>query len=81
LWIDGSGNFAAKRAAPAPEDDDRIPLFDAEKQQKTAVQARRGRNLALQVVDLARLRLEFRYGIEQRKFGGRSGELNDVTDE
>jgi hypothetical protein len=63
------------------EDNDRIPLFDAEKQQKTAVQARRRRNPALQVVDSARIRREFRYGAEQRKFGGRSGELNDLTDE
>jgi hypothetical protein len=81
LWIDGSGNFAAKRAAPAPEDNDRIPLFDAEKQQRTAVQARRGRNPALQVIDSAGVRREFRYGVEQRKFGGRSGELNNLTDE
>ena len=81
LWIDGSGNFAAKRAAPAPEDNDRIPLFDAEKQQKTPVQAHSRRNPVLQVVDSARIRREFRYGAEQRKFGGRSGELNDLTDE
>jgi hypothetical protein len=63
------------------EDNDRIPLFDAEKQQKTPVQARRRRNPALQVVDSAWIRREFRYGTEQRKFGGRSGELNDLTDE
>jgi hypothetical protein len=63
------------------EDNDWIPLFDAEKQQKTPVQARRRRNPALQVVDSAWIRREFRYGAEQRKFGGRSGELNDLTDE
>jgi hypothetical protein len=55
LWIDGSRNFAAKRAAPAHEDDDRIPLFNAEKQQKTPVQARRRRNPALQVIDSVRV--------------------------
>jgi hypothetical protein len=33
------------------EDNDLIPLFDAEKQQKTAVQAHRRWNPALQVVD------------------------------
>ena len=59
----------------------RIPLFHAEKQQNTPVQARRRRNPALQVVDSAWIRREFRYGAEQRKFGGRSGELNDLTDE
>jgi hypothetical protein len=63
------------------QDNVRIPLFDAEKQQNTSVQARRRRNLALQVVDFAWIRREFRYGTEQRKFGGRSGELNDLTDE
>jgi hypothetical protein len=63
------------------ENNDRIPLFDAEKQQKTPVQARRRRNPALQVVDSAWIRREFRYGAEQPKFGGRSGELNDLTDE
>jgi hypothetical protein len=63
------------------EDNDRIPLFDAEKQQKTPVQARRRRNPALQVVDSAWIIREFRYGAEQRKFGGRSGELNGLTDE
>jgi hypothetical protein len=62
-------------------DNDRIPLFDAEKQQKTPVQACRRRNLALQVVDSAWIRREFRYGAEQRKFSGRSGELNGLTDE
>jgi hypothetical protein len=45
---------------------DRIPLFDAEKQQKTPVQARRRRKLTLQVVDSAWIRREFRYGAEQR---------------
>ena len=35
----------------------------------------------MQVVDSAWIRREFRYGAEQRKFGGRSGELNDLTDE
>jgi len=65
----------------ALDDNHRIPLFDAEKQQKTPVQARRRRNPALQVVDSAWIRWEFRYGAEQRKFGGRSGELNDLTDE
>ena len=59
----------------------RIPLFHAEKQQNTPVQARRRRNPALQVVDFAWIRREFRYGDEQRKFGGRSGELNDLADE
>ena len=59
----------------------RIPLFDAEKQQKTPVQAGRRPNLVLQVVDSAWIRGEFRYGAEQRKFGGGSGELNDLTDE
>jgi len=44
------------------EDNDRIPLFDAEKQQKTPVQARRRRNPALQVVDSAWIRREFRLG-------------------
>jgi len=63
------------------EDNDRIPLFAAEKQQKTPVQARHRRNPALQVVDSAWIRREFRYGAEQRKFGDRSGELNDLTDE
>jgi hypothetical protein len=43
------------------EDTDRIPLFDAEKQQNTTVQARHRRNPALQVVDSARIRREFRY--------------------
>jgi hypothetical protein len=62
-------------------DNDRIPLFDAEKQQKTPVQARSRRNPALQVLDSVWIRHEFRYGAEQRKFGGRSGELNDLTDE
>jgi hypothetical protein len=63
------------------EDNDRIPLFDAEKQQNTPVQARRWRNPVLQAVDTAWIKREFRYGAEQRKFGGRSGELNDLTDE
>jgi hypothetical protein len=44
-----------------PEDNDRIPLFAAEKQQKTPIQARRTLNPALQVVDSAWLRREFRY--------------------
>ena len=35
----------------------------------------------MQVVDSAWIRREFRYGAEQRKFGGLSGELNDLTDE
>ena len=60
---------------------DRIPLFNAEKQQKTPVQARRRPNPALQVVDSAWIRGEFRYGAEQRKFGGLSEELDDLTDE
>jgi hypothetical protein len=55
-------------------DNDRIPLFDAEKQQKTPIQPRRRRNPALQVIDFAWIRREFRYGAEQRKFGRRSGE-------
>jgi hypothetical protein len=41
-------------------DNDRIPLFDAEKQQKTAVQVHRGRNPVLQVIDFAWIRREFR---------------------
>jgi hypothetical protein len=49
-------------SGPGPEDDDRIPLFNAGKQQKTAVQARRRRNPALQVVDSAGVKREFRYG-------------------
>jgi hypothetical protein len=44
-----------------PEDNDRIPLFAAEKQQKSPVQARRRRNPVLQVVDSAWIRREFRY--------------------
>jgi hypothetical protein len=63
------------------DDNDQIPLFDAEKHQKTPVQARRRAESALQVVDSAWIRREFRYGAEQRKFGGLSGELNDLTDE
>jgi hypothetical protein len=43
------------------KDNDQIPLFDAEKQQKTPVQARRRRNPALQVVDSAWIIREFRY--------------------
>ena len=39
------------------------------------------RNPTLQVFDSAGVRREFRYGAEQRKFGGLSGELNDLTDE
>jgi hypothetical protein len=62
-------------------DNDRIPLFDAEKQQKTPVQARLRWNPTLQVVDSAWIRREFRYGAEQRKFGGRSGELDGLTAE
>jgi hypothetical protein len=44
------------------EENDQIPLFAAEKQQKSPVQARRSRNLVLQVVDFAWIRREFRYG-------------------
>jgi hypothetical protein len=50
------------------EDNDRIPLFDAEKQRKTPVQAHRGRNPVLQVVDPAWIIREFRYAAKQRNF-------------
>jgi hypothetical protein len=50
------------------KDNDQIPLFDAEKQQKTPVQARRRRNPALQVVDSAWIIREFRYAAKQRNF-------------
>ena len=60
---------------------DRIPLFNAEKQQKTPVQARRRPNPVLQVVDSTWIRTEFRYGVEQRKFGGLSEELKGQTAE
>jgi hypothetical protein len=63
------------------KENDRIPLFDAEKQKKTPGPARRRQDSALQVVDSTGVRREFRYAAEQRKFGGRPGELNDLTDE
>jgi hypothetical protein len=55
---------------------DRFPLFDAKKQQKTLIPALRRPNATLQVVDSNRLRREFPYAVEQRNFCGPSGQLN-----
>jgi hypothetical protein len=59
----------------------RIPLFDGEKQQKTAVQALRSPNQTLQAIDLIRLDAKFRYAAEQRNFLGLTAELNGRTAE
>jgi hypothetical protein len=63
------------------EDNDQIPLFNGEKQQKQLIPALRRPNATLQVIDSIRVREKFRYAAKQRKFGGRSGELNGRTAE
>jgi len=59
----------------------RIPLFYAEKQQKTLFRPSAGRNTALQVIDFIWLDVKFRYGAEQRNFFGLTAELNGLTAE
>jgi hypothetical protein len=54
---------------------ERIPLFDAEKQQKPLIPALHRQNNALQVVDFIWVRGEFRYAAKQRNSFGLSGEL------
>jgi hypothetical protein len=47
-----------------------IPLFDGEKQQKTAVPALRRLNPTLQVIEFISVLCEFRYAAEQGNFFG-----------
>jgi hypothetical protein len=76
-----SRSFRSLSALLWSEDNGRIPLFDGEKHEKTAIQALRGPNAALQAVDSIRVHIRFPYAAEQRKFGGQSGELNGRTAE
>jgi hypothetical protein len=64
-----------------PLKNERIPLFDGERQQKTPVPTLRRLNATLQVIDSICSRREFRYAVKQRKFGGRSEELFGRTAE
>jgi hypothetical protein len=55
------------------EDNDQIPLFDGEKQQKRLIPALRRPNAALQVVDSIRVWAKFRYAAKQRNLAADQG--------
>jgi hypothetical protein len=61
------------RAGTPSRHNDRIPLFDAEKQQNTPVQAHRRSESGLASVDSAWIRLEFRCGAEQGNLAADQG--------
>ena len=63
-------SLAEPQAWPNPEP---IPLFDAEKRQKTLIRALRRPNATLQVLDSIWVQREFRYADEQRNLAADQG--------